>query len=143
MVDLNNTKERIKESKTIKGRYFNFLGYFFSLYCAYKIVMCTGEFFFGRNIFPMKFLVNIIFDRVGKKDPITLASEIICDRLGYKDINIMLWSQHISFIMVGVLGLLSKYNGISSCIRKLPNFCASGVCDNKSKSGNEYTRFTY
>jgi len=92
LVDLNNTKERIKESKTIKGRYFNFLGYFFSLYCAYKIVMCT---------------VNIIFDRVGKKDPITLASEIICDRLGYKDINIMLWSQHISFIMVGVLVVTS------------------------------------
>ena len=45
LVDLNNTKERIKESKTIKGRYFNFLGYFFSLYCAYKIVMCTGKFF--------------------------------------------------------------------------------------------------
>ena len=43
LVDLNNTKERIKESKTIKGRYFNFLGYFFSLYCAYKIVMCTGK----------------------------------------------------------------------------------------------------
>ena len=58
--------------------------------------------------FPIKISVNIIFDRVGKKDPITLASEIICDRLGYKDINIMLWSQHISFIMVGVLGLLSK-----------------------------------
>ena len=56
----------------------------------------------------IKCSVNIIFDRVGKKDPITLASEIICDRLGYKDINIMLWSQHISFIMVGVLGLLSK-----------------------------------
>jgi len=58
--------------------------------------------------FSIKISVNIIFDRVGKKDPITLASEIICDRLGYKDINIMLWSQHISFIMVGVLGLLSK-----------------------------------
>ena len=43
LVDLNNTKERIRESKTLKGRYFNFLGYFFSLYCAYKIIMCTGK----------------------------------------------------------------------------------------------------
>ena len=50
LVDLNNTKERIKESKTIKGRYFNFLGYFFSLYCAYKIVMCTGKNFDKRPI---------------------------------------------------------------------------------------------
>merc|ERR1711970_142472 len=92
LVDLNNTKERIKESKTIKGRYFNFLGYFFSLYCAYKIIMCT---------------VNIIFDRVGKKDPITSASEIICVRLGFKQINILIWSQQISFIMVGVLVVTS------------------------------------
>ena len=44
LVDLNNTKIRIRESKTLKGKYFNFLGYFFSLYCAYKIVMCTGRF---------------------------------------------------------------------------------------------------
>ena len=50
LVDLNNTKERIKESKTIKGRYFNFLGYFFSLYCAYKIVMCTGKSFNERSL---------------------------------------------------------------------------------------------
>jgi hypothetical protein len=61
LVDLRNTKERIQESKTLKGRYFNFLGYFFSLYCAYKIVMCT---------------VNIIFDRVGKRDPITMMGRV-------------------------------------------------------------------
>jgi len=69
LVDFQNTAERIEDSKTLKGRWFNFLGYFFSLYCAYKIVMCT---------------VNIIFDRVGKKDPITLASEIIVTRMGLK-----------------------------------------------------------
>ncbi|CBY10624.1 unnamed protein product [Oikopleura dioica] len=48
LVDLHNTKKRISESKTIKGRWFNFLGYFFSIYCAYKIFMRT---------------INIIFDR--------------------------------------------------------------------------------
>nr|XP_026693138.1 Golgi pH regulator [Ciona intestinalis] len=31
-VDLHATKERIQYSKTLKGRYFNILGYFFSLY---------------------------------------------------------------------------------------------------------------
>ena len=48
--------------------------------------------------------MNIIFDRVGKKDPITNAAEIISVKLGYTNINILVWSQQISFIMVGVLG---------------------------------------
>ena len=39
-----------------QGKYFNFLGYFFSLYCIWKIFIST---------------VNIIFDRVGKMDPIS------------------------------------------------------------------------
>ena len=79
------------------------------MYCAYKIVMCTGWFFETLLWSTIKFfLVNIIFDRVGKNDPITQASEIICNKLGYKDINIMVWSQQISFMMVGVLGKFSK-----------------------------------
>lgn len=68
LVDLRNTTERIEDSKTLKGRWFNFLGYFFSLYCGYKIFMCT---------------INIIFDRVGKKDPITQGTEILVKRLGF------------------------------------------------------------
>ena len=35
--DLQNTRERNEWSKTWQGRYFNFLGYFFSLYCTWKI----------------------------------------------------------------------------------------------------------
>jgi len=91
LVDLRNTAERIEDSKTLKGRWFNFLGYFFSLYCAYKIVMCT---------------VNIIFNRVGKKDPITLAGEIVVNKLGF-EIDVAFWSQHVSFIMVGILVITS------------------------------------
>ncbi|OWK05495.1 GPR89A, partial [Cervus elaphus hippelaphus] len=37
--DLYATKERIEYSKTFKGKYFNFLGYFFSIYCVWKIFM--------------------------------------------------------------------------------------------------------
>jgi len=32
-------KERIEYSKTFQGKYFNFLGYFFSIYCVWKIFM--------------------------------------------------------------------------------------------------------
>uniref|UniRef100_A0A8C1UVM0 Golgi pH regulator n=1 Tax=Cyprinus carpio TaxID=7962 RepID=A0A8C1UVM0_CYPCA len=38
-VDLQATKERIEYSKTFQGKYFNFLGYFFSIYCVWKIFM--------------------------------------------------------------------------------------------------------
>ena len=54
--DMQNMLERIEWSKTFQGKYFNFLGYFFSLYCIWKIFIST---------------VNIVFDRVGRLDPIT------------------------------------------------------------------------
>merc|ERR1719270_859999 len=34
--DMQNMLERIEWSKTFQGKYFNFLGYFFSLYCTWK-----------------------------------------------------------------------------------------------------------
>ena len=54
--DLKNMRERLEWSKTLQGKYFNFLGYFFSIYCTWKIFIST---------------VNIVFDRVGRVDPIT------------------------------------------------------------------------
>ena len=54
--DMQNMLERIKWSETFQGKYFNFLGYFFSLYCTWKIFIST---------------VNIVFDRVGRLDPIS------------------------------------------------------------------------
>ena len=59
--DLINMRERLDWSKTWQGKYFNFLGYFFSLYCTWKIFIST---------------VNIVFDRVGRVDPITKGMEI-------------------------------------------------------------------
>ena len=35
--DLINMRERLDWSKTWQGKYFNFLGYFFSIYCTWKI----------------------------------------------------------------------------------------------------------
>ncbi|NXS11969.1 GPHR regulator, partial [Neodrepanis coruscans] len=65
--DLHATKERIEYSKTFQGKYFNFLGYFFSIYCVWKIFMAT---------------INIVFDRVGKTDPVTRGIEITVNYLG-------------------------------------------------------------
>lgn len=38
-VDLKVMEERFMKSKTLTGKFFNYLGYFFSLYCIYKIVL--------------------------------------------------------------------------------------------------------
>jgi hypothetical protein len=37
--DLQVERERLRDSKTWQGKYYNFLGYIFSVYCVYKIVM--------------------------------------------------------------------------------------------------------
>eukprot|EP01136_Pigoraptor_vietnamica_P016378 Opistho-1_new@60320 len=98
IADQHAARERIAYSKTWKGRYFNALGYFFSGYCVYKIVMCT---------------VNIVFDRVGRVDPVTRGIGIVVDYLGI-DFDVPFWSQQISFLLVGVIivtsmrGLLIK-----------------------------------
>ena len=77
-------RERIDWSKSCQGKYFNFLGYFFSLYCVWKIFIST---------------VNIVFDRVGKMDPITKTFDILVNWFGF-DIDMEMWSQQLSFIVV-------------------------------------------
>lgn len=86
-VDLHNSQERIEYSKTFKGKYFNFLGYFFSIYCVWKIFIST---------------VNIVFDRVGKTDPVTKGIEIAVKYLGIQ-FDVQFWSQQISFFLVGII----------------------------------------
>ena len=82
--DLQNMRERIDWSKSCQGKYFNFLGYFFS--CVWKIFIST---------------VNIVFDRVGKMDPITKTFDILVNWFGF-DIDMEMWSQQLSFIVVRV-----------------------------------------
>ena len=45
-------------SKTCKGRFMGIMGYFFSVYCVYKMFMAS---------------INIIFQRERKTDPISKA----------------------------------------------------------------------
>ncbi|XP_078493815.1 Golgi pH regulator [Ciona intestinalis] len=100
-VDLHATKERIQYSKTLKGRYFNILGYFFSLYCMWKIFMCT---------------INIVFNRVGKKDPVTKGIEILVHYLGFQ-FDVVFWSQHVSFILIGVM-IVTSIRGLLITLTK-------------------------
>ncbi|KAF7389188.1 hypothetical protein HZH66_010325 [Vespula vulgaris] len=89
--DIQNARERLEWAATWQGKYFNFLGYFFSLYCIWKILIST---------------INIVFDRVGKKDPVTRGIEIAVHWMGF-DIDVTFWSQHISFYLVGCIVLTS------------------------------------
>jgi hypothetical protein len=91
IVDLNNTLDRIDFSKTFRGKYFNTMGFFFAIYCVGKICLSS---------------INIIFDRVGKVDPVTKSIEIA---VTYFHINfdVQFWSQHISFILVGIIMITS------------------------------------
>lgn len=91
LVDLNRTLERISFSKTLQGKYFNFVGYFFSIYCIWKIFISS---------------INIIFDRVGKVDPVTRSIEIVVGYLGFK-FDVQFWSQNISFLVVGIIVVTS------------------------------------
>lgn len=47
-------------------------------------------------------LVNIVFDRVGRKDPVTKGMEIAVHWMGL-DIDVQFWSQHVSFFLVGII----------------------------------------
>lgn len=51
--------------------------------------------------------INIIFDRVGKKDPVTRGIEIAVNWCGFKQFDIAFWSQHISFWLVGCIVVTS------------------------------------
>lgn len=88
LIDCYWERDRAQYAKTWKGRYFHYMGIAFSFYCCYKILNC---------------FVNIMFNRVGKKDAVTRGIEILIHWFGFKDINMDLWAQHVSFFMVGVM----------------------------------------
>jgi len=101
LVDLKTEKKRIVDSKTYKGRLYHFLGYFFSIYCCFKIVMCT---------------INIVFNRIGKKDLITKGLEILDQRLGIQ-VEFAVWAQTFSFFLVGVM-IVTSIRGLLITLTK-------------------------
>ncbi|XP_019855738.1 PREDICTED: Golgi pH regulator-like isoform X1 [Amphimedon queenslandica] len=112
-VDLRETKDRVVYSKTLKGRYYDIVGHFFSIYCVYKIIMCT---------------INIIFDRVGKVDPVTRGLSILVNWLGFK-VDVLFWSQHVSFILVGII-VITSIRGLLITLTKFFYAIASSKSSN-------------
>ncbi|CAH1796370.1 unnamed protein product [Owenia fusiformis] len=113
VVDSQNTRERIELGKTFKGKYFNILGYFFSVYCIWKIFIST---------------INIVFDRVGKIDPITRGIMISVDYLGIQ-FDVKFWSQHISFWAVGII-VVTSIRGLLITLTKFFYAIASSKSSN-------------
>jgi hypothetical protein len=112
-VDLHNTRARVHFSKTIQGRYFDFVGHIFSGYCVWKIFIST---------------VNIIFDRVGKVDPVTRGIDITVKYIGL-DIDVMFWSQQFSFLLIGIL-IVTSIRGLLITMTKFFNSMASAKSSN-------------
>lgn len=101
---LRNMQERQRWARTLQGKYFNVLGHFFSLYCLWKIFICT---------------INIIFDRVGKKDPVTRGIEIAVHWCGL-EMDVAFWSQHVSFFLVGCI-VVTSIRGLLLTLTKVRN----------------------
>ena len=88
-------------SKTLQGKYFDFMGHIFSGYCLWKIFIST---------------VNIIFDRVGKVDPITKGFSILVHWFGIQ-FDVEFWSQQLSFFLVGIL-IVTSIRGLLITLTK-------------------------
>jgi len=100
-------------SETWRGIFFNIMGYIFSVYCVYKIFMAS---------------INIIFDRHGKTDPVTRGIEILVQYFRL-EFDVAFWSQHVSFILVGVI-VVTNIRGILIQFMKFFRAIASSVNTN-------------
>jgi len=106
--DIRLEHARAKKLETLQGKFLHVVGHFLSAFCVYKIVMAT---------------VNIVLNRVGKKDPITRGFEICVNWFGI-DVDVEFWSQQLSFLVVGVLIVMSVRN-ILITLTKFFRFFAS------------------
>ncbi|KAI8851662.1 protein Y75B8A.16 [Chytridium lagenaria] len=89
---LQAERSRFLDSKTAKGKFFNIVGYFFSIYCLYKIIT--------------SFLNLILRRSAGGTDPVTHTLNVAVHSLGY-DLDVEQVSQQLSFAFVGALVVFS------------------------------------
>ncbi|CAF0974247.1 unnamed protein product [Adineta ricciae] len=107
-VDLRALQQRIEYSKTLKGKYYHVLGHFFSLYCIWKIVIS---------------FINIIFNRVGKVDPVTKGIELTVHYFDW-EFDVKFWSQYVSFILIGII-VVTSIRGLLITLTKFFYFISS------------------
>ena len=87
--DLRLGRQALRSAQTCQGKFFNAMGYFFSVYCIYKMTMAS---------------INIIFQRVSQMDPISRTIQIFL--VYFFDLSAEVRQfvlQAASFILVGVL----------------------------------------
>ena len=73
--------------------------------------------------------MNIVLDRHGKTDPVTRGLEILVRYVGLQ-VDVPFWSQHVSFLMVGVI-VVTNIRGLLLQLMKVQAICANrrqGVC---------------
>lgn len=64
--------------------------------------------------------INIVFDRVGKVDPVTRGLQIAVNYMGL-EVDVKFWSQHISFILVGII-VITSIRGLLITLTKVSLF---------------------
>lgn len=88
-------------SKTINGKIFQVLSHILSFYCVYRIFSA---------------LFNIIFNRIGRPDPVTAGIGFFVHIFGV-EWDVQLWSKEISFIFVGCIIISSIKNFLSEVLK--------------------------
>uniref|UniRef100_A0A5S6QP79 Abscisic acid G-protein coupled receptor-like domain-containing protein n=1 Tax=Trichuris muris TaxID=70415 RepID=A0A5S6QP79_TRIMR len=90
-VEINAINRQKAYAKTLRGKYFIFVGYVLSLLSSWKMVSS---------------IINIVFDRYGTVDPVTRVITIAVHYMGF-DFDVKFYSQNFSFVFVGLLSLCS------------------------------------
>eukprot|EP01119_Soliformovum_irregulare_P024582 TRINITY_DN8851_c0_g1_i2.p1 TRINITY_DN8851_c0_g1~~TRINITY_DN8851_c0_g1_i2.p1 ORF type:complete len:229 (-),score=72.79 TRINITY_DN8851_c0_g1_i2:71-757(-) len=111
--ELRQEKARLVFSKTLQGKFFNFMGYFFSGYCIYKIFMA---------------IINVVFRRQVQIDPVSRGIELVLKYLNVS-FDVPFWSQHISFILVGII-ICTSIRGFLNYLMKFFYEYAGSVLSN-------------
>ncbi|KAG0258440.1 Golgi pH regulator B [Actinomortierella ambigua] len=99
--DMYMEKSRLELAKTWQGQYSNAMGYIFSAYCIYKLLMA---------------FINILFNRMGSTDPITAIIGRFISHTNMK-IDVRFWSQQLSFFFVGLMIFLSIRGLLSQLLK--------------------------
>jgi hypothetical protein len=100
--------KRTNSESTLKGMYFNVVGYFLTVYAVYKTIMSS---------------LNIIFQKKHTKDPITRGFELFCTQILNQhisacEIDVGFFSKIISFIFIGILAF-TQVRGLLLFLTKL------------------------
>lgn len=116
-------KFKIEQSKTLKGRFYNFLGHFMAVYCVYKLIISVINVIFerynqasldpiGKTFHWLNFLFGFgSYRHRNSNNSNNIQDETLIGSLNYNDFDIEFWSQQISFLFIGII-VASQIRGI-------------------------------